>query len=629
MFQVPQGKVPGRWKAGAIGFAVFFAMALVVALLPRRDGVPPERPAAAREPVHDPPRGTTRTRTRVFDPRAPERGAARDLYGDPLPPRAIARLGSARLRHGNPVTALAFSRNGRIVVAADMWSTITAWEMATGRELWRAHDGWRVESLTPLPDGKTILVTEWFEGVHELRDIETGKIKRRLLAGFDRPHRSSALHPVAASPDGKWIATCGAAGSVLLWPGEGTAAPKNLGSENGGEGPALLGFAEAGKRLVAVWKDGEVFAWSVPLGERVGHVALAARKKSQRPFLAMSADGEFVVASGSEAAEWSTTTGLIVRALAPPGTGRVAISPGRLRAAILDSDKVRVWDLSKLAPAKNVELPAGATAVAFSPAASLAIGFTSGIVRFYDPETGREIGFSMGHGDAIRSVAFSDDGASVMTASDDGTVRGWEARTGRERWLSGGRGPVQLAAPVEGGRVLVVARGLSLVDAGMKANEKSERLDGPDRLRLAVLSADRRRLALLETPEGMANGEIGVWDVAELRRVAKLGLPREGLYSFALSPDGASLAATFSENECLVWDVASATRVGRVGLDRDLRYTATAEYERDGTLSLLGGMEELERTLEGSPPAHMVPAGRAIPGQRHWSPDGARRVSVG
>src|SRR5207245_4547658 len=71
-----------------------------------------------------------------------------DLYGDPLPEGAIARLGTARWRTDG-VDAMAVAADGRTLLTANTETGITIWDMATGKP-------------TRKIPGKPELHKEWF-----------------------------------------------------------------------------------------------------------------------------------------------------------------------------------------------------------------------------------------------------------------------------------------------------------------------------------------------------------------------------------------------------------------------------------------------------------------------------------
>jgi WD40 repeat protein len=68
----------------------------------------------------------------------------RDQHGDPLPPGAMARLGTVRWRHEEAIVFAAFLQDGKGVVSVSLDQTIHVWEFPSGKEIRRialAADG--------------------------------------------------------------------------------------------------------------------------------------------------------------------------------------------------------------------------------------------------------------------------------------------------------------------------------------------------------------------------------------------------------------------------------------------------------------------------------------------------------
>ncbi len=266
--------------------------------------------------------------------------------------------------------------------------------------------------------------------------------------------------------------------------------------------------------------------------------------------------------------------------------------------------------------------------VAFSPdGKTLASGSEDNTIKLWNVESGKQIKSLEGHASAVNSVVFSPDGKTLASGSGDTTIKLWNAETGQQiKSIEVLNFTVKSVAFSPDGKTLALCSDgntfirLWNVENGQQTNTLKGHTGSVESV---VFSPDGKTLA-----SGSYDHTVKLWNVESGQMIKSFEGHTERILSVAFSPDGKTLASGSWDTKIKLWNIESGQEIE--SLKGNANQVYSVRFSPDGKILASGdyGIIKLWNVESGQ----LI---KSIEAHTDWvksvafSPDGKTLVSGG
>jgi WD40 repeat protein len=558
-----------------------------------------------------------------------------DLFGDPLPPGAFARMGTIRFRH--EASAVGFLDERTVV---SVGASIRTWDAATGKLLNEFRHPKLTGALTEISANGKIAVTTHAPERHLVWDTQRGKLLREFTAGIAEQGRLVSPEDliVCVCADGsRFAAYRDSVPAIRVW------------NTNSDDPPVRLEFPpERTFRCMAISPDGRLVA--VVFRARGGAAGAASRiviwdvasakelhswsLKSTDSTIAFSPDATMLAVGGAHdyaihalagAEVWKRQFADTVEHITfTPDGDLIVISLNELMASTAHVHRASTGEAKSQWPATRAPL---GVSPAVSPNSRYLVMEFLGRLRLFSLPDGRVVNVGAGHSAAVCSTCITPDGKYIASTDFvDNEVILSEVATGREvrRFRGHTAGCVEIVVSPDGKRLASSSEDRTVRIWDVATGKQLHKLDGfprpvwhlrflPDNESLALcahtggpvsvyhfptgriihdLTGEFQPSALLRHPDGRIlliesvgsvftsppRVGIQVWDVMASRIIQRFEGHNQRLVCSILSPDGRTVATRGDDGYIRLWELATGQQRANIFEGEQTNSTGTQYF---------------------------------------------------